>query len=236
MAAKNFVLTISDIKSIADKILEIEPTNLKRWSKSPQIARGADLAAIIDAHFPDIDGGNIHWIALWIDIYITVKNSCRSINDESVLLLSHEEAVEALMAKAKSNPDYFDFEIEWVEKFGCLLTEGIGSDIGAWFYDPLWDRLYDVQAMAWFDDIYVDGSSPSDLEKMAKSKSALERAGVARNENTTAAILELLSKDPSQGVRFLVALNPNTPSDVLEVLAKDQVEEVQNAASENGSA
>jgi hypothetical protein len=236
MAVKKFTLTIDNVKSIANEILTMEPTSLKRWNKNPRLARGEDLATIIAAHFEDANEDNILWTALWVDIYLTVKNSCRCTENEWVVLLSHEETIEALMAKAKSDPGYFEFEIEWVQQFGCLLTEGSGSDIGAWFYDPLWDRLFEVHAMAWFDDIYVDGSSISNLEKFAKSESPLDRAGVARNENTPTKLLTMLSKDPSQGIRFLVALNSNTPAEVLETLVQDEVEEVREAAKENESA
>jgi hypothetical protein len=233
MTNQDFTLSIDDITTLATEILALEEKNQKRWNKTPRMARGEDLQKIILNCFPDLDSDDIAWTALWVDIYISLFYT--SEEGESVALLSHEEAVMALMEKTEEDLDYFASELEWIGNFGCLLTEGSASDIGGWFFDPMWDRLYEIEAIAPFDDLYDDGVSPEELATLATSEKPIDRAKAANISATPADLLAQLSLDSSSGVRFIVALNPNTPSADLARLSTDQVEEVRIATIGNPS-
>jgi hypothetical protein len=236
MTAEEFTLTIDEIVTIASEILAMEEKkNQKRWSKTPRMARGEDLKGIILNHFPDLDTDDIHWTALWVDIYIHLQDSYHSEKDENIALLTAAEATETFLKKTEEDMDYFESELEWVSEFGCLLTEGIGSDIGGWFYDWMWDRLYEIEAIVSFDNLGYGALTSEQVKKLAKSQRPLDRVKAAMSEEAPIETLAQLAEDSSSGIRFLVALNPNTPHDVLESLAQDEVEEVSDAAKEHAS-
>ena len=235
MTDENFTLSIDDVVIMAKEILAMEDKNLKRWSKIPQRARGEDLTKIITTHFPDLDDDDITWAALWVDLYVFISLNFKSTEGELVVLLSCEETVETLMGKTEEDLNYFESELEWITNFGCLLTEGSDSDIGAWFFDLIWDRLYEIEAIADFEYLFDDGLAQEELEALPVSKRPFDRAKAANIESTSREVLARLAQDSSSGVRFVVALNPNTPSEALEALTKDECEEVRSAAKENAS-
>ncbi len=234
MTDENFTLSIQDVVTIANEILAIEDKNLKRWSKIPRFARGEDLTRLIKTHFPDLDSDDITWTALWVDVYISLCHS--SEKGEMVALLSYEEIVQIFMDKTEEDLNYFESELEWISEFGCLLTEGSGSDIGAWFFDPMWDRLYEIEAIATFDYLYDDGVSLEEITTLATSDKPINRAKAANIGSTPSELLTKLSKDSSAGVRFVVAQNSNTPSETLSKLAADEDESVRISAICNPSA
>ena len=232
MTDEDFTLAIDDITSLASEILTLEQKSLKRWEKIP-MARGEDLQKIILTRFPDLDDDDIAWTALWVDIYISLFY--RSEVEEQVALLSYEEAVRVLMEKTEEDLNYFESELEWIANFGCLLPEGSASDIGDWFFQTMWDRLYEIEAIATFDYLYDDGVSPEEIITLATSDKPIDRAKAANISNTSCEILTQLSLDSSSGVRFIVAMNPHTPASDLSRLSTDQVEEVRIATIGNPS-
>ena len=235
MTVEEFTLTIDEIVTIASEILAMEKKNQKRWSKTPRMARGEDLKGLILNHFPDLDTDDIHWTALWVDIYIHLQDSYHSEKDENIALLTAAEATETFLKKTEEDMDYFESELEWVSEFGCLLTEGIGSDIGGWFYDPMWDRLYEIEAIVSFDNLGYGSLTSEQVKKLAKSQRPLDRVKAAMSEEAPIETLVQLAEDSSSGVRFAVGLNAKTPAEVLSKLTSDPVQAVQLAAFGNHS-
>jgi hypothetical protein len=233
MASKKFILTIDDVKAVAESILAMEPKSLKRWNKTPRRARGEDLSGIIETYFPGISEDDKVWTALWVDIFIS--QCYLSEPDEIVALLSYEEATDALMKQALKDSSSYETELEWVCDFGCLLTEGANSDIGAWFHDGMWERLEGVGAITYFSELNTAGVPVKKLETLAVSKKVIDRAQAACNESTPSKLLSELAKDHSSGVRFLAALNTQTPAKSLSVLTEDPFLEVRSAALGNPS-
>jgi hypothetical protein len=235
MTVEEFTLTIDEIVTIASEILAMEKKNQKRWNKNPSMARGEDLAAIISSHFPKISDEDLAWTALWVDVFIHLQDY-RSEKDEYIALLSAAEATEAFLKKTEEDLDYFSYELDWVAQFGCLLTEGRGSDIGAWFFDPMWDRLYEIEAIVSFDDLGYGSLTSEQVKKLAKSQRPLDRVKAAMSEESPVETLAQLAEDSSSGVRFAVGLNAKTPVEVLSKLASDPVQDVQLAVFGNPTA
>lgn len=235
MAADEFTLSIDEIVTIASEILAMEKKNQKRWKKTSTV-RGEDLKGIILNHFPGLDRDDINWTALWVDIYIDLQGFIHSEVDEHIALLSPAEATEVFLRKTEEDMDYFEYELGWVSEFGCLFTDGIGDDIGIWFSDSMWDRLYEIEAIVSFHDLGFKTLTSQQIQKLAKSQRPLDRVKAAMSEEAPVDTLIQLSEDSSSGVRFAVGLNAKSPAEVLSRLVTDPIKDVQLAVFGNASA
>ncbi len=225
-------LSVEILRDLADKMMELETKNLKKWSKRPAIKRGEDLQGLIEAKFPGI-GEEALRIAMWVDLYIY---TCATLtdNDYYFTLMNTDEAITALMKYEKKNPSQFEGILEWVGDFGCLLTEGSDSDIGAWFHDWFFEPLFEVEALADKEYLFLDNPSKAQLGKLAKSVSVRDRVQAAL-QSEDAELLKTLAQDSATAVRMAAAMNPSTPEMVLEILSRDPVVVVKEAALRNES-
>ena len=62
-------LSVEILRDLADKMMELETKNLKKWSKKPATKRGEDLQGLIEAKFPGI-GEEALRIAMWVDLVL----------------------------------------------------------------------------------------------------------------------------------------------------------------------
>ena len=226
-------LSIEILRDLADKMMELETINLKKWSKRPTIKRGEDLQGLIEAKFPGI-GQEALRIALWVDLYIDTQESLFSRGDYFAFL-DVEDAMLELLKYEKKHPQEFEDIAGWVGEFGCLLTEGSGSDIGGWFHDWFSDLKIEVGAIGLAEYLYLESPSKAQLEKLAKSESVRDRVQASLQSETSREVLKKLAKDTSIAVRLAVAQNPSTPEEVLDALSRDTEEVVVQAALENES-
>jgi hypothetical protein len=227
-------LTNANVASIAEQMLALEEKNAKRWSKKPAVKRGEDLREILIKKFPEIDENGIWWFAIWVDLYLYVKDLLVC-GDEIFALMNVDEAITALQSYESENPEAFEYIVGWAGEFGCLLTEGISSDIGAWFHDWFWDPLDSIGALQYENSLFIENPTPAKLTKLSKSKSVRDRVLVAFHNGTSEDLLTALSDDENVAVRFAVARNPGTPGDVLDKLVKDDEAPVKKAALANPS-
>ena len=226
-------LSVKNIGEVSEEILSLEVKNLKRWQKKPAIKRGEDLQKIIETKFPEIGDDALN-LSMWVDLYIYVQNLL-SCGDDFFVFMDIDEAVEALKVYENENPEQFEYLSEWVGDFGCLLTEGIGSDIGGWFHDWIADTIITVGACEYRDSLYLDNPTKAELTKLAKSKVARDRVLAALCTETSGDILTSLAQDHATVVRFAVANNPSTPEAELDKLSRDPEEPVRQAALSNES-
>lgn len=234
MNSSDSYLTNANVALIAEQMLALEEKNAKRWSKKPAVKRGEDLREILIKKFPEIDENGIWWFAIWVDLYLYVKELLVC-GDETFALMNVDEAIAALQTYETENPEAFEYIVDWAREFGCLLTEGISSDIGAWFHDWFWDPLDSIGALQFEDSLFIDNPTPAKLIKLSKSKSVRDRVLVAFHNGTPEDLLTTLSDDQNVAVRFAVAKNPGTPENVLDKLAKDIEVPVKKAALANES-
>jgi len=227
-------LTNANVVEIAELMLALEEKNAKRWSKKPAVNRGEDLRKILIKKFPEIDENGIWWFAIWVDLYLYVKDLLVC-GDEIFALMNVDEAITALQSYESENPEAFEYIVGWAGEFGCLLTEGISSDIGAWFHDWFWDPLDSIGALQFENSLFIENPTPTKLTKLSKSKSVRDRVLVAFHNGTSEDLLTALSDDENVAVRFAVAKNPGTPADVLDKLSKDLEAPVSQAALANES-
>ena len=230
----NSYLTNANVVEIAEFMLALEEKNAKRWSKKPAVKRGEDLREILIKKFPEIDDNGIWWFAIWVDLYLYVKDLLIC-GDEAFALMNIDETITALQNYESENPEAFEYIVGWAGDFGCLLTEGISSDIGGWFHDWFWEPLDSIGALEFEDSLFIDKPTPAKLIKLSKSKSVRDRVLVALHKGTPEDLLTTLSDDQHVAVRFAVAKNPGTPADVLGKLSKDLEAPVSQAALANKS-
>lgn len=229
------IFTIEHISNLAQKMLTLEKKSAKRWSKKPAFERGKDLQKIFLENFPK-SKKDFTLFALWVDFYIHISDLLVC-SEETYALMDIDEAISALMIYQTENPDEFDYMLDWVEEFGCLLVQGVSgdTDIGAWFYDWFWDPLVSVGALEYEDNLHLEKPTAPKLLKLSKSKSVRDRVQVGLYKGTPAELLTILSGDQVTAVRFAVAKNLATPEDVLDKLAKDLETPVREAALANES-
>jgi NTP pyrophosphatase (non-canonical NTP hydrolase) len=226
-------LSVENLGELADAMMALEEKSLKKWSKKPALKRGEDLQTLIQAKFPGI-GDEAFLVAMWVDLYIDTRGSLSSSYD-SFAFMEIDEAISALMKYEKKNPGEFEDILGWVYEFGCLLTEGIGSDIGAWFHDRFSDLKFEIGIIGLAEYLYLDNPTKAQLGKLAKSESVRDRVQAALQTDTDSVLLEKLSQDSVTAVRLAVAQNPSTSEEVLDTLSRDPEEAVVQAALDNES-
>ena len=226
-------LTVENLAELADAMVALEDKSLKKWIKRPAIKRGEDLQELIEAKFPGV-GDEALRIAMWVDLYIYTRGTLTD-NDYYFTLMDSDEAITALMKYGKKNPEQFESISEWVGDFGCLLTEGSGSDIGAWFHDWFFEPLFEIEALADKEYLFLDNPTKAQLGKLAKSQSARDRVQAALQTETDPELLKTLAQDGVAAVRIAAAMNPSTPEKVLDSLSRDPDELVRKAALDNES-
>jgi hypothetical protein len=227
-------LTNANVVEVAGLMVALEEKNAKRWSKTPRVKRGEDLREILVKKFPEIDDNGIWWFAIWVDLYLYVQDLLVC-GDEAFALMNIDEAITALQNYENENPEAFEYIVGWAGEFGCILTEGISSDIGGWFHDWFWEPLDSIGALEFEDSLFIDKPTPAKLIKLAKSKSVRDRVLVGLHKGTPEDLLTTLAEDQIVAVRFAVAKNPGTPEDVLDKLSKDTEAPVREAALANES-
>ena len=226
-------LSVENLGELADSIMALEEKSLKKWNKKPAIKRGEDLRYLIEKKFPGI-GEEALDIAMWVDLYIYTRDSLFSA-DGYFSLMEIDEAITSLMKYEKKNSSEFEYIKDWVSDFGCLLTEGSGSDIGAWFHDWFFEPLTEIGAIVYGENLYLENPTKTQLGKLAKSESLRDRVQAALHLKTESDLLVRLATDAATAVRLAVAQNPSTPGEVLDKLSRDSEEVVVQAALENES-
>lgn len=225
-------LSVENLRELADAMMALEEKSEKKWSKAA-LRRGEDLQGLIGTKFPDI-GDEAARLSMWVDLYIYTHVTLRD-NDYFFTLMDCDEAITALIKYEKKNPSQFESIFEWVCDFGCLLTEGSGSDIGGWFHDWFFEPLFEVEALADKEHLFLDNPTKAQLEKLAKSESVRDRVQAALQSESDAAMLKTLSQDSATAVRLAAAMNPSTPEKALDTLSRDPDELVREAALMNES-
>lgn len=231
MVAKTISISLSQISNFSQQILAMENSGKVEWNRTHD--RGKELEKIIKKEFPKVNKHQLLWIILWVDLYIDYNEVCNEDN-ELIVLMSRDQAIEILMDKALRNPSDYDREIENIEIRGSLLSGGIATDQGDLHYVTMDQRLAEIEAIAFMSDL-EDDLTKTQVSKLGKSRNTKDRAKAARNSSASPEILETLSSDSSDGIRFLVALNPNTPKSSLTKLANDPVFQVQLSVLGNPS-
>ena len=226
-------LSVENLAELADAMMALEEKSLKKWSKSP-LKRGEELQGLIGTKFPDI-GDQAARLSMWVDLYIYTHVTLRD-NDYFFTLMDTDEAITALIKYEKKNPSQrFQSIFEWVCDFGCLLIEGSGSDIGGWFHDWFFEPLFEVDALADREYLFLDNPTKAQLGKLAKSDSVRDRVQAALQSESDAEMLKTLSQDSATAVRLAAAMNPSTPEEVLDTLSRDSDKLVREAALDNES-
>jgi hypothetical protein len=225
-------LSVENLGELADAMMVLEEKSEKKWSKAP-LRRGEDLQGLIGTKFPDI-GDQAARLSMWVDLYLYTRDTL-SENDYFFTLMDCDEAITALIKYEKKNPSQFESIFEWVCDFGCLLTEGSGSDIGGWFHDWFFEPLFEVEALADKEHLFLDNPTKAQLEKLAKSESVRDRVQAALQSESDAAMLKTLSQDSATAVRLAAAMNPSTPEKALDTLSRDSDKLVRGAALMNES-
>jgi hypothetical protein len=222
--------SIDDINKVAAVMLALEKKNLKRWAKTPRDSRGEDLAVALENQFGKIKKNEYRQLALWVDLSIYLESVLKS-SDGFVALMDKNQALNELMKQ--SDGPYMGEYLSWVGEFGCLLTEGEGSDIGSWFHDGFYELLSEINAVTWIDSYNDEEITASQVTKAVTSKSAAKRAHAASSQNADSKDLITFAKDDNPGVRFCVAANPKAPIKALQALSKDKSTEVRVAVAQN---
>lgn len=221
-------LSVENLGELADAMMALEVKSLKKWSKVPAVKRGEDLQALIETKFPGI-GDEAVEIAMWVDLYIYTCDLLVS-SEDYFAFLEIEEAITELMKYEKKHPGEFEYMKEWVGDFGCLLTEGSESDIGAWFHDWFFEPLVAIGALADAEQLYLHNPTQAQLEKLAKSRSVRDRVQAALQSGTDSELLKNLAQDSAIAVRLAVVQNSSTPDEVVDTLSRDPEELVKEAA------
>jgi pentose-5-phosphate-3-epimerase len=225
-------LSVENLRELADAMMALEEKSLKKWNKSP-LKRGDELQELIETKFPGI-GDEAFQIAMWVDLYIYTRDTLNN-NDYYFKLMDVDEAIPGLLKYEKKNPDQFTRILEWVGDYGCLLIEGSGSDIGTWFFDWYFEPLFEVEALADKEFLFLDNPTKAQLGKLAKSQSARDRVQAALQTETDPELLKTLAQDGAAAVRMAAAMNPSTPEKVLDSLSRDPDKLVRKAALDNES-
>jgi len=226
-------LSVENLGALADAMTALEEKSLKKWNKKPAIKRGEDLQKLIETKFSGI-GDEATRVAVWVDLYIYVRDLLVS-SEDFFAFMEIDEAIGELIKYEKKNPGEFEYIHEWVADFGCLLTEGRTSDIGAWFHDWIYEPLDAIGALAYADSLYLNNPTKAQLGKLAKSISVRDRVQAALESSTDANLLEKLAQDSSIAVRLAVAKNSSTPERALDTLSRDPEEVVAQTALSNDS-
>ena len=225
-------LSVENLGELADAMMALEEKSLKKWNKSP-LKRGEELQGLIETKFPGI-GDEALQVAMWVDLYIYTRDTLNE-NDYYFKLMDVDEAIPGLLKYEKKNPDQFTHILEWVGDYGCLLIEGSGSDIGSWFFDWFFEPLFEVEALADKEFLFLDNPTKAQLGKLAKSESARDRVQAALQTETDPELLKTLAQDGAAAVRMAAAMNPSTPEKVLDSLSRDPDKLVRKVALENES-
>ena len=226
-------LSVENLRELADIMIALEAKSLKKWNKIPKVKRGEELQELIEKKFPDI-GDEALTVAMWVDLYIYTRDTLTP-NDYYFTLMEVDEAIPKLMKYALKNPEQFQGIGEWVSEFGCLLTEGRNSDIGAWFHDHFSEFLFEIDALVDGEYLYLEDRTKTKLEKLAKSNSVRDRVQAGLMTEAEHGLFEILAKDGAKAVRLAVAKNSSAPQDILKALSKDSEELVREAALSNES-
>ena len=137
------------INELSSSLLEIENANVKQWGKDPE-KRGEDLKSLALKKCPELWEANSLELILSVELDIYFQEILVS-NEEMTALMSKEKAISAFMNfdwdKNPNTQAWLEMVISRVEDFGCLFTQGSGTDIGGWFEDPLWDFLSEIGAI-----------------------------------------------------------------------------------------
>lgn len=237
MAAKKSksqdLLSVEYLRELADIMIALEAKSLKKWSKRPAVKRGEELQELIEEKFPGV-GDEALTVAMWVDLYIYTRDTLTG-EDYCFTLMEVDEAIPKLMKYALKNPEQFQGIGEWVSEFGCLLTEGRNSDIGAWFHDHFSEFLFEIDALVDGEYLYLEDRTKTKLEKLAKSNSVRDRVQAGLMTEAEHGLFEILAKDGAKAVRLAVAKNSSAPQDILKALSKDSEELVREAALSNES-
>lgn len=221
-------LSVKNLRELADQMLELETKNLAKSRKKLATSRGEDLRNLIKTRFPDI-GEEALKVAMWVDLYIYTRDILTD-NDYYFTLMNVDEAIPALIEFENNNPDQFQSIFEWVNNFGCLLTEGRHSDIGAWFHDWFFEPLFEIEALVDGEHLYLENRTKALLTKLSKSKSVRDRVQAALMTDNDVELFEILAQDSATAVRFAVARNPTAPESILSKLSGDTEKLIREAA------
>jgi len=227
------LLSVENLRELADIMIALEAKSLKKWSKRPAVKRGEELQELIEEKFPGV-GDEALTVAMWVDLYIYTRDTLTG-EDYCFTLMEVDEAIPKLMKYALKNPEQFQGIGEWVSEFGCLLTEGRNSDIGAWFHDHFSEFLFEIDALVDGEYLYLEDRTKTKLEKLAKSNSVRDRVQAGLMTEAEHGLFEILAKDGAKAVRLAVAKNSSAPQDILKALSKDSEELVREAALSNES-
>lgn len=225
---------IEEISEVADKLLALEEKSLEKWAKAPAVKRGEDMAKALTDKFGKLKKDHLLLLALWVDLSIYLPTVLHS-DEGQVALMDKYEALEKLMELEHAGKFYIDDYLDWVSQFGCLLTEGSKSDIGAWFHDSFSEVLAEIEAITWTNTFFENESTSKQVSKSVSRKSVKEKVLAAVNVHVTPKELASLSKDTNSGVRYSVAANPKTPSKILKELSEDSSVDVRIAVAQNPS-
>lgn len=145
-SATDGYLDIKNLEKLADAMIVLEQKNLKKWTKKrskaegfiqPRIERGQDLEELIRSRFQGI-GEEALEVAMWVDLYLCTRYL--SVGEEYLVLMDTKQAVETLIVYEKNHPEDFELIKEWVDTFGCLLTDGVLSD-NSWLDQVFFELL-----------------------------------------------------------------------------------------------
>lgn len=137
------------IHELSAALLELENTNIKKWVKDPK-KRGNELKSLALKKCPEWWAANSLELILSVELDIYFQEVLVS-NEEMTALMSKEETIGAFMHfdwdKNPNTQAWLEMVTTRIADFGCLFTQGLGSDIGGWFEDPLWDFLSVIGAI-----------------------------------------------------------------------------------------
>lgn len=225
---------IKDIDQVAEALFALEEKNQKKWAKAPAVSRGEDMSKALVAKFGKLKKEEQIYLAFWVDICIylpTVLNSYPG----HIALMDKSQTLEKLITLEAAGELYIDEYLDWVSQFGCLLTQGSQSDIGAWFHERFHDLLSEIEAITWTDSIYDEELTSAQVSKAVTSKSTKTRVLAAISQSANSKDLTSFAKDKNPGVRYCVAANPKTPSKVLLDLSHESEVNIRVAVAANPS-
>jgi len=222
-------LSVENLRELADIMIELEAKSFKKWIKRPAVKRGEDLQELIEEKFPGV-GDQALTVAMWVDLYMYTRDFLTENDYYHFTVMEVDEAIPKLIKYEQKNPDEFQLISEWVSDFGCLLTDGLYSDVGAWFYDNFFDILLKIEALVDEQDLYLEDRTKTKLEKLAKSKFVRDRVQAGLMAEADHELFEILAQDSAKAVRFAVAKNSSASQEILNRLSRDSEELVREAA------
>ena len=153
------------ILKLANQMLDLEKIHLKSWRKNTPFQRGKDLTELIESTHPKISEEELIQLAAWVDIAISCGLILQPLDGFNLLMTAQEALTQLLNLAFDDNlsaskdedsiywgispsfTDSLEGIYEWSGNFGCLLTEGSGSDIGVWYHDEIFDQLLKIGAL-----------------------------------------------------------------------------------------